>query len=71
MLAFQPCQTHVTVQIRFTELQFVDLHLTAFCAAWREEDVEVVLAVFPPLELVEYPIGERAEALGASVGEQM
>ena len=41
--------------------------LTAFCAAWREEDVEVVLAILPPLELVEHAVGERPEALRASV----
>ena len=42
-----------------------DDELATLGAAWREEDVEVVLAIFPPLELVEDPVGEGAEALGA------
>ena len=42
-----------------------DDELATLGAAWREENVEVVLAIFPPLELVEDPVGEGAEALGA------
>ena len=41
--------------------------LPALSAARREEDVEVVLAILPPLELVEHAVGERPEALRASV----
>ena len=40
--------------------------LSALSAARREEDVEVVLAVLPPLELVEHPVRERPEALRAT-----
>ena len=42
-----------------------DDELATLGAARREENVEVVLAIFPPLELVEDPVGEGAEALGA------
>ena len=42
-----------------------DDELATLGAAWREENVEVVLAIFPALELVEDPVGEGAEALGA------
>jgi hypothetical protein len=41
--------------------------LTAFSAAGREENVEVVLAVLAALELVEDSIRERPETLGAPV----
>ena len=42
-----------------------DDELATLGAAWREEDVEVVLTILPPVELIEDPVGERAEALGA------
>ena len=48
-----------------------DDELATLGAAWREEDVEVVLTILPPVELIEDPVGERAEALGAPAGEQM
>jgi hypothetical protein len=40
--------------------------LPTFSAAWGEENVKVVFAVFPSFKFVEYTIGERAETLGAN-----
>ena len=42
-----------------------DDELATLGAAWREEDVEVVLAILPAVELVEHPVREGPEALGA------
>ena len=41
-----------------------DDELATLGAAWREEDVEVVLTILPAVELVEDAVGEGAEALG-------
>ena len=42
--------------------------LAALAAAGRVQDVEVVLAVFPPLELVEHAVGEGPETLSTTAG---
>ena len=42
--------------------------LAALSAAGRVQHVEVVLAVLPPLELVEHAVGEGPEALRATAG---
>jgi len=39
--------------------------LPAFSTAWGKQDMEVMLAVFPALELVEYTIRKGPETLGA------
>ena len=42
--------------------------LAALAAAGRVQDVEVVLAVLPPLKLVEHAVGEGTETLSAAAG---
>ena len=42
--------------------------LAALSAAGRVKDVEVMLAVLPSLELVEYTVGEGPETLRAAAG---
>ena len=42
--------------------------LAALAAAGRVQHVEVVLAVLPPLELVEHAVGEGTETLSAAAG---
>ena len=44
--------------------------LAALAAARRVQHVEVVLAVLPPLELVEHAVGKGTEALGAAGGDR-
>jgi len=41
-----------------------DDELPALGAARSKQDVEVMLAVFPPFELIEHTFGERSETLG-------
>ena len=43
-------------------------NVTAFAAAGREQNVEVVLAILPAFKLIEDTVRKRTEALGAPFG---